>query len=68
MLVGGHKLAPWHHADHGKVYGNIDHCNGNHTNDHRAWNGSSRFPNFIADITNIVIPEIVEDTNARGRT
>src|SRR5689334_1225693 len=63
MLVGWDKLTPRHHAYHREVYGDVDQRHGDHADDDRARNGASGFLNLVADVADVVIAEIIEDTD-----
>src|SRR5690349_18857212 len=67
MLFGRDKLTPRHHAYHREVYGDVNQRHGDHADDDRARNGASGFLNLVADVADVVIAEIVEDTDPCSR-
>src|ERR1051326_1905008 len=68
MLFGRHELAPRYDANDGEVYSDVDHCDGDDADDHRARNRSSRLLHFVADVTDVVITQVVEDADPRRGT
>src|SRR5437016_12170053 len=66
VLVPGNKLSPGNHPNNRKIDGQINNGHGNHTDDDRARYGPARILYLIADVTDVVITEIVVDADARG--
>ena len=66
MLVPGNKLSPGNHPNNRKIDGQINNGYGNDTDDDRARYGPARILYFIADVTDIVITEVVVNAHAGG--
>src|ERR1700730_6108961 len=66
MNVPGHKLSPGNNSDDRKIDSQVDDGHCNHAYDDRARNGPARIFHFVADVTDVVIAQIVVNTDARG--
>ena len=63
----GHELAPWDHADDRQVDGDVDDGDGEHADQDGARDDSAGVPHFVADVTDVVVAQVVVDAHARRR-
>ena len=66
VLVPGNKLSPGDNTNNRKIDGQVNNGHGNYTDNDRARYGPARILHFIADVTDVVITEVVVDADARG--
>ena len=65
MRVGGNELAPGHHADDREVDGEIEDRDRDDADQDRTRNHASGILDFVADVADVVVAEIVIDADSR---
>src|SRR3989442_9335149 len=66
VLVPGNKLSPVNNSNDRKIDGQVNDGHGNHTDDDRSRYGPARILHFIADVTDVVITQVIVNADARG--
>src|SRR5438874_4473091 len=64
MQIGGHELAPRHYPDNREVDADINDRDGDGADQNRSRNHAPRILDFITDIADVVVTQIVVDPNA----
>src|SRR5437870_13005718 len=64
MLVPGNKLSPGNNTDNRKIDRQVNKGHGKHTDDDRARYGPAWILHFIADVTDVVITQVVINADA----
>src|SRR5690242_5501001 len=67
MLICRHELAPRYDADDREVDPDVDDRDGDGADQNRTRDHPTRFPYFVADIADIVIAQVIVDTDSRRR-
>src|SRR6266852_3617858 len=66
MPVPGNELSPGNNTDNRKIDSQVNNGHGNHTDDDRARYGPAWILHLIADVTDVVITQVVVNADARG--
>src|SRR6266513_3665508 len=66
MLSGWYELPPWHDTNDREVDADVNQRDSDRTDDDRARYHSSRILDLISDVTDVVVSEVVVNTDTRG--
>ena len=64
MRLRRNEIPPRHHADDGQVYRHVDQRHRDCAEQDRAWNDATGVLDFIADVADVVIAEVIVDADA----
>src|SRR2546430_13913483 len=67
MIGGRNELPPPRHANDRTIDPDVDDGNGDGADHDRPWNDAPRIAHFVADVADVVVAEVVVDTNASCR-
>ena len=67
VAISRNKFFPWHYANDGKIHANINDRDSDQADQNRSRNNAAGFFDFVADVTNIIVTEIIINADPRGR-